>query len=371
MLLKLLVACFVIFLLTYSLVIHSAQAESKIALPPWMKNTAEWWAEGKTNTKKFSTSLVWLSKTQNFTISQNDVEKIPEWLKKSASLWSTNRISDNDFLNLVKFLMENNILTLTKKDYAVLDSKDLVELPYHGYSPYFKTFAYPINIVNQGDNKPRALEIEFELLPQYAETYKEIAVWDTPHRYAVIVPLFTNTAYWDHGFYDYYRGNCDMSCLTKKIEFDKPMPFSASGNAVAILNLLGYDTITDLDVDRDPTILQHYEKIILLHNEYVTKKEFDAITHHPHVIYLFANPLYAQVSVNYENDTITLMRGHGYPTADVKNAFNWKFDNSQHEYDTSCSNNSFYKVDNGIMWDCYPDKDVFTNMTLLKTIKNS
>ncbi|SMH72213.1 hypothetical protein [Candidatus Nitrosotalea okcheonensis] len=37
-----------------------------------------------------------------------------------------------------------------------------------------------------------------------------------------------------------------------------------------------------------------------MHNEYVTKKEFDAITSHPDVIFLYPDALYAQVRTNYD-----------------------------------------------------------------------
>ena len=47
---------------------------------------------------------------------------------------------------------------------------------------------------------------------------------------------------------------------------------------VKILNLLGYDSISDLELHKNPSILNKYDKIILLHNEYVSKKMFDAVT---------------------------------------------------------------------------------------------
>ena len=37
----------------------------------------------------------------------------------------------------------------------------------------------------------------------------------------------------------------------------------------------------------------------MLHNEYVTRPMFDAITSHPNVIYLYPNALYAEIEVNY------------------------------------------------------------------------
>ena len=65
----------------------------------------------------------------------------------------------------------------------------------------------------------------------------------------------------------------------------------------------------DEDVDKNPDILKQYKRIIVLHNEYVTKKEFDAITSHPDVVFLYPNALYAQVEANYTSNTITLVHG--------------------------------------------------------------
>ena len=69
-----------------------------------------------------------------------------------------------------------------------------------------------------------------------------------------------------------------------------------------------------LTVDQNPEILQNYDTVILLHNEYVTKKQFDAISTHPNLIFLHPNALYAlEIDVNYDTNTMTLIRGHDYP----------------------------------------------------------
>ena len=75
------------------------------------------------------------------------------------------------------------------------------------------------------------------------------------------------------------------------------------------LSLLGYSSITDIEIDKDPSILQQFDKVIMLHNEYVTRAMFDAITSHPNVIYLYPNALYAEIEVDYIDETITLIRG--------------------------------------------------------------
>ncbi|MBI5377234.1 MAG: hypothetical protein HZA82_01230 [Thaumarchaeota archaeon] len=183
----------------------------------------------------------------------------------------------------------------------------------------------------------------------------------------VVYPIFTDSAYSEPGFYTYYRNECDTKCLTIKIQNN----FSpqANPNAVQVLKLLGYSFITDIDVDKNPQVLAKYDKVIILHNEYVTKKEFNAITAHPNVIYLYPNALYAEVKADYEKNTITLIRGHNYPKSDIRNGFDWKFENSQYEYDTACKKMQFNRIDNGRMLNCYPENIIHKSMRFLETIK--
>ena len=136
-------------------------------------------------------------------------------------------------------------------------------------------------------------------------------MWNDPQSAVVVYPYFTYAAYQPQGFYDYFRGNCD-DCTTTK--FAQPRSqYTSSGKAHQALTLLGYHSITDVEIDKNPSILQQFDKVIMLHNEYVTRTMFDAITSHPNVIYLYPNALYAEIEVNYTDETITLIRGHNYP----------------------------------------------------------
>ena len=110
-------------------------------------------------------------------------------------------------------------------------------------------------------------------------------------------------------------------------------------------------------------------------NEYVTRAMFDAITNHPNVLYLYPNALYAEIEVNYMDETITLIRGHNYPEPEITNGFDWEFDNTHpYEYDSECQILEIYKIKNGWMTTCYPE-NVFLKKSqqlfdLLKTIKD-
>jgi hypothetical protein len=208
-------------------------------------------------------------------------------------------------------------------------------------------------IASQYDKNGRPGSLTMHLKPELADLYDDLSVSRTD-RVVFVYPIFTQAAYSPGGFYDYYNKRCDSDCLTVKIPNKVAGGYPSSIASAYALKLLNYSHLTDIDIDKNPDILKKYEWVILLHNEYVTKKEFDAITSHPHIIYLYPNALYAEVNANYDTNTITLIRGHGFPTANISNGFDWKYDNSKFEYDTKCKNWSYTEISNGIMLNCYP-----------------
>jgi hypothetical protein len=186
----------------------------------------------------------------------------------------------------------------------------------------------------------------------------------------VIDPIFTQIAYREGGFYDYFRGECDEKCLTLDIgkQWNNPT-FTSSAMALRIFNELGWDVVNDLEVHKNPNILLNYKKIILLHNEYVTREIFDAVISHPNVIYLYPNSLYAQIEFNENTNSITLIRGHNYPENNILNGFNWEDDNTHpYEFDKQCNSWKFYENNNGFMLNCYPEKLIITEIELLEKI---
>lgn len=186
----------------------------------------------------------------------------------------------------------------------------------------------------------------------------------------VVLPIFTHTAYTPSGFYSYFEEKCSEECLTVKIDRMQPPQYNSGKNAIQILYILDYKFISDIEIDSNPEILSNYDKVILLHNEYVTKKEFDAITSHPNVLYLYPNALYAEINYDVKNDSISLIKGHGYPEKNIINGFEWEFDNTHpYEFDTTCDDWEFVEIDNGKMLNCYPEERIWHDEILLKTIK--
>ena len=240
--------------------------------------------------------------------------------------------------------------------------KNLVQL---NTTSLFKVFVYEDDFEIKDDGTKFWSSFKLEKDPKNNDIYEKIS---SSGNTAVIYPLFTAAAYSEPGFYTYYRGECGEECLTIKMKDSYDVNFSSSGIAANVFWLLGYDVITDANVHQNPEILLNYEKIILLHNEYVTTEEFIAITSHPKVIYLYPNALYAQVTFDYDLWEISLIRGHNYPDPEIRNGFDWEFDNSPDEYDVDCLDMEFSRIDNGWMLNCYPENHIHKNEYLLQQI---
>ena len=198
----------------------------------------------------------------------------------------------------------------------------------------------------------------------------EINEFGNPQNTLVVTPLLTANAYKSGGFYDYYKGKCKEECLTVTIDEGMPYKYSASENAIQVLKSLKYQFITDYQIHQDPSILKQYDKVILLHSEYVTGEIFDAVTSHKNVIYLYPNALYAQVAI--KDGSMTLIRGHNYENnqypVDVSNGFGWIYDNKDQEYDNQCKDWQFIKINNGYQLNCYPEKLILKDKNLAKTL---
>ena len=314
-----------------------------------------------------------------------DTKSIPDWIKNNANWWSEDLINDIDFINGLQYLIEHKIIKIDNK--KILGNVPLEDIKFSSSwqfdknslvfveSSFFEIFGiYGHCIIDGGEQVWESLLLG--LNPNKMDMYNEVALWNDPQKTVVVYPYFTFVAYNEPGFYTYYRGECD-DCTT--IKFVPPTLFyneyQSSGIGHQALTLLGYPTMTDIEIDKNPSILQQFDKVILLHNEYVTHAMFDAITNHPNVIYLYPNALYAEIEVDYVDETITLIRGHNYPEPQITNGFDWEFDNTHpYEYDSLCRDMEFYQIENGWMTNCYPENFFLENHTglfnLLKTIKN-
>jgi len=232
---------------------------------------------------------------------------------------------------------------------------------------FFLTLADYNRLTQQGIDTLQD-EVRIELRSDLMDEYDLLSA---PDNAVVIYPTFTSAAYSEPGFYTFFRGECDESCITD-LSFENPtLHFTSGSISTQLLYLLGYDFLTDETVDKNPEILKNYDKIILFHNEYVTKKMFDAISTHPNIIYLFPNALYAEIDVNHDDKTMTLIRGHNYPEFEIANGFDYEIEQRFHdyEYDTDCFDWEFIEFENGFALNCYPDLMIHTDLNIALKIK--
>jgi len=290
------------------------------------------------------------------------VEQIPEWVKYNAKLWSENQIDNESYFNALEFLIENNIIQF---EYVRTGEQRVI---INSTSEIFHAWSYENDFYLEFENSV-SRDIHFKLMEENEQLYKDIAVIDV--NAIVILPVFTSSAYSENGFYEYFFDRCDDCTTVKIVENNYLQFFEASQMGARTLEILGYKTITDIDLDKNPNILKEFDTVILLHNEYVTQSMFNSIVNHPHVIYLYPNALYAEIEVDYEKNEITLIRGHGYPESTIMNGFDWEFDNTHpYEYDDECENWEFYRIPNGEMLNCYPERELISNIELLKKLKD-
>jgi len=200
---------------------------------------------------------------------------------------------------------------------------------------------------------------------RYFEQYAELS---TPGNTVVVYPILTQTAYSWGGMHDFYSGYCETCTIVEIDKFYDPI-FSIGAKSFRILEFLGYDVIDDIDIDKNPQILNRYDSVILLHNEFVTENEFLAITSHPNVIYLYPGSFNSKVKINYNDQLMILEKGPSFPQSNVKNGFDWKHDNYNMIENTSCADWKFYKIDNGYMLNCTPEYLVQYSDDLLRELK--
>ena len=352
--------------------IPNSSGQEDIQIPSWIKGVAGWWANDEISENEFLTALEYLINhniislttipCSTFGTSSN--ESVPDWVKHNARWWSEDLIEDTDFISGIEYLMKKQIIAIDNKkilsdvplEEITLSSHWIINKNYLSFvqSSFFEIYGLYGDCVIGSQGNLIWNSLFLGLNPNKMDLYNEVAVWNDPQKSVVVYPYFTSIAYAEQGFYDYYAGYCD-SCTTTK--FKPPIPlYTSSGVGHQALSLLGYSSITDMDIDKDPSILEQFDKVILLHNEYVTRTMFDAITSHPNVLYLYPNALYAEIEVDYVNETITLIRGHNYPEAEITNGFDWEFDNTHpYEYDSVCLDLRIYEIKNGWMTTCYPE----------------
>ena len=284
---------FIVLIILFSLIgtstlIPNSSAQEETQIPDWVKNVAGWWANNIISEQEFLAGIEFLINNNIISIpfmpcggaaavaasnSALAAKLVPDWVKNNAEWWATDQIEDADFINGIEYLIKKDILGMDNKKIKskvpiedvkfssawTTDKDKLVFIS----SSFFEV--YGVNgdcLIDSNDGMSKWKSTTLGLNPNKMDTYNEVALWNDPQSAVVVYPYFTFAAYQPGGFYNYYRGNCD-DCTTTK--FVSPVSqYTSSGKAHQALTLLGYSSITDIEIDRNPGILQQFDKVIML-----------------------------------------------------------------------------------------------------------
>jgi len=90
-----------------------------VEIPNWIRNNAEWWAEGAIDDSDFISGIQYLIKEgimkipeTEQTTSSDDLQEIPLWIKNNAEWWAQGLISDDDFIKGIQYLVEKGIIVV-------------------------------------------------------------------------------------------------------------------------------------------------------------------------------------------------------------------------------------------------------------------
>jgi hypothetical protein len=87
-------------------------------IPEWIKNNANWWANGQINDDSFIQGIQYLVKEKIIDIPDLPYpaswmdNSVPLWVKNNASWWADDLIPEEDFIKGIKFLVEKGVIQI-------------------------------------------------------------------------------------------------------------------------------------------------------------------------------------------------------------------------------------------------------------------
>jgi len=101
-----------------SMELETGPAEST-QIPDWVRGNAEWWAQGLIGDSDFVSGIQYLIKEGIMQIPETTqgttaggAEEIPSWIKNNADWWAQGLITDDDFVKGIQYLIEQGIISI-------------------------------------------------------------------------------------------------------------------------------------------------------------------------------------------------------------------------------------------------------------------
>jgi len=97
----------------------NSEKSSQSKIPDWVRNNAKWWAQGAIGDSDFVSGIQYLIKAEIMLIPETEqttfaegTEEIPNWIKNNADWWAQGLISDDDFVKGIQYLVEQGIMVV-------------------------------------------------------------------------------------------------------------------------------------------------------------------------------------------------------------------------------------------------------------------
>ena len=87
-------------------------------IPEWIKNNANWWADGMIDDDSFVQGIQYLIKEKIIDIPKLPYpsswmdDSLPSWVKNNASWWADDLIPEDDFIKGIKYLVEKGVIQI-------------------------------------------------------------------------------------------------------------------------------------------------------------------------------------------------------------------------------------------------------------------
>jgi hypothetical protein len=104
--------------LKINLAINRDPSPEPKVIPEWIKNNANWWANGMIDDDTFTQGMQYLIKEKIIDIPDLPYpaswmdKTIPSWVKNNAIWWADDLIPEDDFIKAIKYLVEKDIIQI-------------------------------------------------------------------------------------------------------------------------------------------------------------------------------------------------------------------------------------------------------------------
>jgi len=100
-------------------IVEELPPQSILKIPDWVRKSAGLWGQGARADSAFVTGIQYLIKEGIMTIPEtaqstaaDDSQEIPSWIKNNADWWAQGLITDDDFVKGIQYLVENGIIQI-------------------------------------------------------------------------------------------------------------------------------------------------------------------------------------------------------------------------------------------------------------------